>query len=243
MLVLTSSVEAAPSTVRTPSPVDVGPGHVTVLDGQGVDAPVPDEALVGKTIVRAADPSGNTQEYWLLRRRHRETALLDGAGRNVQIETCLVRPGTCDNNLNFVFRDAKTLQAPVESVRGTSTRSEDAAGERTVTAPGSAGSRRSGTGLRRRRRPAATSSGGRARPVTRRSGPSPVVRSGSRSCHPCPVVSASRSMRARRVPPVTEAGTAAIPVRARPMCGPASRPALHAHLRHSPFQPCIPSSS
>ena len=43
--------------------------------------------------------------------------MLGGAGRNVQIETGSVRPGTCDNNLNFVFRDAKTLQAPVEYVR------------------------------------------------------------------------------------------------------------------------------
>ena len=117
MLVLASSVEAAPSTVRTLSPIGVGPGHATALDGPGVNASVTDEPQVGKTIVRAADPSGNTQEWWLLRRRHRGTALLGGAGRNVQIETGSVRPGTCDNNLNFVFRDAKTLQAPVEYVR------------------------------------------------------------------------------------------------------------------------------
>ncbi|MEN6518016.1 MAG: hypothetical protein ABFC38_07455 [Methanospirillum sp.] len=45
------------------------------------------------------------------------TASCGGAGRNVPIETCSVRPGTWDNNLNFVFRDAKTLHAPVEYVR------------------------------------------------------------------------------------------------------------------------------
>lgn len=154
MLVLASSVEAAPSTVRAPSPVDVGPGPVTVLDGRGVHAPVTYEALAGKTIVRADDLSGDTPNggYYV--------AGIGGPRCSTAREgTCRSRParfvpGPVTTTWTLCSGTRRRSKPRSRACGRTSTRSGDAAGERTVTAPGSAGSRRSGTGRRRRRRPA-----------------------------------------------------------------------------------------